>query len=149
MPFEEGNFLPRREIVYRLGSWPSRRMISGRILLLALMNQLQTYENSQKLSKKAQNGLEGAEKMYSTYLEDSKIGFSGKSHFFAIRRVGIVTVIKKPLFENFDGFFGQISTAFSSYHSRPTIGTSRGTQFFRAGMLIRRGTGITFTPSNN
>ena len=39
---EEGSFLPRREMVYRLGSWPSRRMISGKIRLRALINQLHT-----------------------------------------------------------------------------------------------------------
>ena len=89
------------------------------------------------------------EKFFGTYLKDSKIGFSSKSHLFAVRRVGIVTVIEKPLFENFDWFFGQISAAFSSCHSRPVIGTSWGAQLFRAGVLIRRGTGVTFTPSNN
>lgn len=41
-----GIFLPRRDIVYCKGSWPSLRIISGRIRRLAFMNQLQTYNRN-------------------------------------------------------------------------------------------------------
>lgn len=119
-----GIFLPRRDIVYCRGSWPSLRIISGKIRRLAFMNQLQTYikYNMFFIPKKHAFtrfqvsrfsrfhiftlSIRIAEKRIeikgnTTDLQYREVRFLTERQLFAIARIGIVSVLVKPSLQYF------------------------------------------------